>query len=295
MGGFFPVSPLIGIPNTSYAAQAGVMDGKWAARVVRGRKIIAEKTMTELDLDHLVGVIFGHARVEGLSRHAVAMCAGRLIQFARQYQQSGVCPNYEVGDLTRDSPVEEDGATGFSAVSPQPAANSEPSAASAAYSQGLDSMTPVGGIPQISQLAPQQLWLNSVENAALLLSAMVTYGAALSQDHLQAISENAAESLVHMWAARGDSESVLRKFSAMIQSCSLECHVERTGSGRTSLIIGNCEFIRVARELDPSSKIIPMGFPCRYHEMVARKVSSLVGTKISINTSSNGCTVVLSI
>ncbi|MHA2178782.1 MAG: hypothetical protein ACXAAK_10580, partial [Candidatus Thorarchaeota archaeon] len=60
MSNFYPVSPLVAIPNTSYGAQAGVMNEMWAMRVVRGRKIIAEKTMPELDLENMVGVAYGH-------------------------------------------------------------------------------------------------------------------------------------------------------------------------------------------------------------------------------------------
>ncbi|MHA1927424.1 MAG: hypothetical protein ACTSV2_02470, partial [Candidatus Thorarchaeota archaeon] len=99
---FYPISPMVGITNTSYAAQAGVLEDQWACRVVRGKKVIAEKTMIDMDLENFVGVIYGFIRVEGLSRHSVAMCAGRLMQFARRYQTSGVCPNFEVPDLVYD-------------------------------------------------------------------------------------------------------------------------------------------------------------------------------------------------
>ena len=102
MSDFYPISPAILITNTSYMAQAGVMNEMWACRVIRGKKILAEKTMSELDLENYVGVIYGNIRVEGLSRHAVAQCAGRLMQFSRQYQTSGIAPNYEVEGLVYD-------------------------------------------------------------------------------------------------------------------------------------------------------------------------------------------------
>jgi len=89
MSNFYPISPLVGITNTSYGAQAGVMDDKWAVRVVRGKKIIAEKPIPGLELDNIVGVAYGHIRVEGLSRHAVATMAGRLMQFARRSDVRG--------------------------------------------------------------------------------------------------------------------------------------------------------------------------------------------------------------
>ena len=56
MSNFYPISPLVAITNTSYGAQAGVMDEMWAVRVVRGKKIIAEKTIPNLELENIVGV-----------------------------------------------------------------------------------------------------------------------------------------------------------------------------------------------------------------------------------------------
>ena len=50
MSDFYPVSPLVAIPNTSYGAQVGVMNEMWAVRVVRGKKILAEKTMPALKI-----------------------------------------------------------------------------------------------------------------------------------------------------------------------------------------------------------------------------------------------------
>ncbi|MCK5265273.1 MAG: hypothetical protein KAR03_06665, partial [Candidatus Thorarchaeota archaeon] len=53
----------------------------------------------------IVGVAYGHIRVEGLSRHAVATMSGRLMQFGRKYQTAGVSPNYENPDLAYDDGI----------------------------------------------------------------------------------------------------------------------------------------------------------------------------------------------
>ena len=102
MSDFYPVSPLVVIPNSSYGAQIGVMNEMWAVRVVRGKKILAEKTMPALELDNIIGIAYGNIRVEGLSRLAVANMSGRLMQFGRKYQTAGICPNYEIPDLAYD-------------------------------------------------------------------------------------------------------------------------------------------------------------------------------------------------
>ncbi len=292
MSDFYPVSPVVGITNTSYGAQAGVMDGKWAARVIRGKKILAEKTINELDLDSLVGVIFGHARIEGLSRHAVAMCAGRLMQFARQYQQAGVCPSYDVGDLARDG----EGPQAEHAAGEASASISTDSASSSESTAEPDlSIAPLGAVPAIKQASWQALWQGSAEDRAVLLAQMAANGSALPQGGLQRMIDQAAEAIVRMWASSGSAEEIVQRFAATILSCSSESQLPKTGTDRMTIETGRCQMLRVAREMDPSGTIIPAGYPCAYHETIAKRVSSLVGLKIAINTSSSGCIVTVTV
>lgn len=292
MSDFYPVSPVVGITNTSYGAQAGVMDGKWAARVIRGKKILAEKTINELDLDSLVGVIFGHARIEGLSRHAVAMCAGRLMQFARQYQQAGVCPNYDVGNLTRDG---EDLKVEPAAAEENVSASVESMPSPQSTTELEPAITPLGAVPIVKQASWQALWQGSVEDRAVLLAQIAAYGSSLPPGGLERMFNQTAEALVHMWAASGSAEEIVQRFAATILSCSSESQLPKTGTDRMTIETGRCQLLRVARETDPSGAIIPACYPCAYHEMIAKKVSSLVGLKIAINTSSTGCIVTVTV
>jgi len=194
LSNFYPISPLVGITNTSYAAQAGVMEEKWACRVVRGKKILAEKTIHQLDLESYVGVIYGHIRLEGLSRHAVAQCAGRLMQFSRKYQTAGICPNYEVPDLVYD-----DGSS-------PAAASEETSEAKAESVSSIDdvSVTGVGAVPKLEPLEGVGLWQPAIASYGVTLAEVAAYGERLPDGHLDLMFENVANELVRMWSASGE-------------------------------------------------------------------------------------------
>jgi hypothetical protein len=290
MSDFYPISPLVGITNTSYGAQAGVMDEMWAVRVVRGKKIIAEKTIPGLELDNIVGVAYGHIRVEGLSRHAVATMAGRLMQYARKYQQSGVCPNYEIADLAY-----EDGTT----VAEQAVVAEGGVVRTQEEVSKLSSLPDmgVGEVPQIPRTIGEDAWRSIVQAHAALICEISSYAATLPTGHLELMFNRAADQLIHFWASSspGNPSIVLKKFGALIQSCSLESQLPKTGAGTATIESGNCEILRHCRTLDPSAAKIPAGYPCAFHEMVAKKISELTGVKVSVNTSSTGCIVGMSI
>ncbi|MFW9960758.1 MAG: hypothetical protein ACFFDV_07065 [Candidatus Thorarchaeota archaeon] len=290
MSNFYPISPLVGITNTSYGAQAGVMDDKWAVRVVRGKKIIAEKPIPGLELDNIVGVAYGHIRVEGLSRHAVATMAGRLMQFARTYQQAGVCPNYELTDLTY-----EDGTS----VGEQTIA-AEGGVVSTSTEESVISALPdirLGEIPQIPRTIGEAAWQAITEAHAALICEISAYGSSLPTGHLDMMFSKAADQLIHFWVTSNpdDSSAVLKKFGALIQSCSKESQLPKTGAGTATIETGMCDILRICRELDPNVTRIPSGYPCAFHEMLAKKISDVSGAKVSVNTSSTGCIVSMSI
>jgi len=270
MSDFYPISPLVNITNTSYAAQAGVMDEKWAVRVVRGKKIIAEKTMLDLDLDNIVGVAYGNIRVEGLSRHAIATMAGRLMQFARKYQTAGVCPNYEVPDLAYD-----DGTTlGEKAA----AASGEPSIADkeGSVTDELPDIR-VGAIPEIPKIKEDDAWNSAVEAQASFICEISGYAASLPAGHLDLMFTRAADQLIHYWVTSNESQ------------------MPKTGTGTATIETGTCEILRVCRDLDPDVSKIPAGYPCAFHEKIAAKLSELTGARVTVNTSSTGCIVNMSI
>ncbi|MFW9958360.1 MAG: hypothetical protein ACFFCT_09825 [Candidatus Odinarchaeota archaeon] len=290
MSNFYPISPLVGITNTSYGAQVGVMDEKWAVRVVRGKKIIAEKAIPGLELDNIVGVAYGHIRVEGLSRHAVATMAGRLMQYARTYQQAGVCPNYEITDL-----IYEDGTTiGEQAIA------AEGGVVHDLHEESAIATLPdirVGEVPQIPRAIGDAAWYTITEGYASLICEVSAYGSSLPKGHLDLMFNKAADQLIHFWVTSNpeDSAAVLKKFGALIQSCSKESQLPKTGTGTATIETGVCEVLRVCRELDPNVSKIPAGYPCAFHEILAKKISDVSGVKVSVNTSSTGCIVSMSI
>jgi len=287
MSDFYPISPLVSITNTSYAAQAGVMDEKWAVRVVRGKKIIAEKTMLDLELDNIVGIAYGNIRVEGLSRHAIATMAGRLMQFARTYQNAGVCPNYEVPDLAYD-----DGTTlGEKAA----AASGEPSLTD--KEESVTTELPdirVGAIPEIPKINEGEAWNSAIEAQASFICEISGYAASLPAGHLDLMFTRAADQLIHYWVISNPEDpggATLRSFGAMIQSCSYESQMPKTGIGTATIETGICEILRICRDLDPNVNKIPVGYPCAFHEKIAARISELTGARVTVNTSSTGCIV----
>lgn len=278
---FYPISPLVGITNTSHAAQAGVMDDKWACRVVRGKKIIAEKTMIAIELDNFVGVIYGHIKMEGLSRHAVAMCAGRLLQFARKYQQAGVCPNFEVPELVRGDGLPE------VEVEAQ-VTGDQPGAVEAAKEEFA--FAPVGQLPGIS-VSIKGLWEKSTEGHGVLLCEMAAYGAGLPEGHLEAMFERTANEMVRRWTDTSDPMNLVTRFGEFMFSFSNESQIPRTGTDNVNIEISPCKILQVARELDPSGSKLPAGYPCAFHELISKKVSEISDLRIIVNTSSTGCSV----
>ncbi len=290
MSDFYPVSPLVAIPNTSYGAQVGVMNEMWAVRVVRGKKILAEKTMPALELDNIIGIAYGHIRVEGLSRLAVANMSGRLMQFGRKYQTAGICPNYEINDLAY-----EDGTT----IGEQLAASSG-SPTVTDVGESVTTELPdirVGEIPSIPKISEESAWASTIEAQASLICEISAYAANLPEGHLDLMFTKATDQLIHYWVTSNpdDSNTALRKFGAMIQSCSKESQMPKTGTGTVTIETGTCEILRICRQLDPDVNKIPAGYPCAFHEKIAAKLSELTGARVSVNTSSIGCIVGMSL
>jgi hypothetical protein len=287
MSEFYPISPLVGITNTSYSAQAGVMNEMWACRVVRGKKVIVEKTISELDLDNYVGVIYGHIRVEGISRHAVAMCAGRLMQFARKYQASGISPNFDVPDLVYDDGRVTDSsgedASGSGGSAPADVAAVQPTLKAA----------PVGRLPDLMPVACRAQWESTIQSYGVLACEAAIYGASLPEGHLELMFSRAADELIGLWIDPEDPEAVLLRFAEMIYSCSADSQLPKTGMQSVTVETQGCGLLTAARQVDPEGTKLSFGYPCRFHEIVAEKVAAITGLKISVNTSSTGCIITM--
>ncbi len=290
MSDFYPISPLVMITNTSYGAQVGVMNEMWALRVVRGKKILTEKAISDLNLDNIVGIAYGHIRVEGLSRHAVATMSGRLMQFARQYQQAGICPNYEIPDLSYDDGTTVGDLAATSSGSPTAEAMGESVVAELSDIR-------VGEIPLIPRTINEHARKSIVESQAALICEISAYATTLPAGHLDLMFNKAADQLIHYWVTSDSSDpaAALKKFGALIQSCSNESQMPKTGTGTATIETGSCDLLRVCRALDPDVKKIPSGYPCAFHEMIAKRLAELTGTKVTVNTSSTGCIVGMSL
>ncbi len=289
MSGFYPISPLVGLTNTSYAAQAGVMNEKWACRVVRGKKILTEKTMPDLNLENFVGIIYGHIRVEGLSRHSVAMCAGRLMQFARRYQQSGVAPDFEVAGLIRqdgtktgvEAPISEstdEQPSGAPDISSEPLGTSE-----------LPGSQRMSDIPELSRLNPKETWDRLSTAFGVLLSEVATYGASLPEGHLDAMFDRAADREIAAWTDPENPASLVTGFCEMMYSCSDESQLPLTGTDNLTIEVSGCKLLRIGREIASKNESYPVGYPCQYHEKIAKKIAEITELNVSVNTSSTGC------
>ncbi len=262
------------------------MDEMWACRVIRGKKILIEKTMPELSLDNFVGIIYGHIRVEGLSRHAVAMCAGRLMQYARKYQSSGVCPNYEVPDFYYDD--------GESYIAVGDSSSSEGGSVATAEVHELPHM-PVGHLPTITPQEGKNAWKVIAETHGAAVCEFAIYAAGLSEGHLKAMFEQFADRLVHSWIDPEDPIILPIRFGELIYSCSGESQLPKTGTLNVSVETQGCVLLKMTREFDPDGSRMPAGYPCAFHEMIARKVAQVTDLKIGVNTSSTGCIVTMSI
>ncbi|MHA2320384.1 MAG: hypothetical protein ACXACG_01905, partial [Candidatus Thorarchaeota archaeon] len=235
-------------------------------------------------LENVVGVAYGHIRVEGLSRHAVAQMAGRLMQFARKYQTAGISPNYEIPDLAYD-----DGTTlGEIAAT----ARGDVPVEDTAPSPELPDMR-IGEIPPLPRTTGDAAWVTNIETHATMLCEAATYAAEMPKGHLDNMFNRVADALIHRWAMSNTEEpsTALTKFAALIQSCSDESQLPKTGSSTATIETGACKILSICRDLDPDASRIPSGYPCAFHELVAKKLSELSGVKISVNTSSTGCIV----
>ena len=288
MSDFYPISPLIAIPNSSYAAQAGVMEEKWAVRVVRGKKIISEKTTNDLQLENLVGLIFASIKVPGISRALLAQTAGRMMQFARKYQQAGVCPNYDNPDLVYD-----DGSADVAETSAGAQAQSAAQETEAA--QPALTPNPIGKLPEIPNAIGKNGWENLMEAHSVLLGEMASYGASLPEGHLDLMFNRVADLLLWMWTSSGDPYDPVIKFGQLIMSCSKESQTPSTTTGMVRIETGTCAILAAARQFDSDGTRIPAGYPCKFHELLAEKVSHVAGIIVDVNTSSTGCIVTMKI
>ncbi|MBD3160407.1 MAG: hypothetical protein GF309_16625 [Candidatus Lokiarchaeota archaeon] len=280
MSDFYPISPLVGIPNSSYAGQMGVLGDYWAVRVVRGKKILAEKEIPELMLENVVGVIYGHIRLEGLSRHTVARAAGRLMQFARRYQQSGLSPDYEVPDL-----VYEDGShTGTTQVQEEPVVE-EPI---------LETVT-VEKLPIISEKQPEEEIRTIIESHAFILSEMAAYGNSLPEGHLDLMFRQASLGIVRSWKNRGNPTSPVAKLAYLILACSHQSQVVDSDENSLRVTVDKCALLQESNNYEAIEGAFPARYPCIFHKLIAEHVAEAVDCGTKIELEDEGCRLTVSL
>jgi hypothetical protein len=211
--------------------------------------------------------------------------AGRLMQFARKYQSSGISPDYSVPGLVYDD--------GSSPAVVHASAETNESGVPLPEEAPTDTLPDMrlGEIPALPRIIGDDAWLTSVESHATMIAEMAAYGSALSSDHLDAMFGSVADQLIRRWADPSDPTVAVRKLAALIQSCAAESQLPKTGTDKATVETQNCNVLRICREIDPEFDRVPTSYPCALHESLAKKLSELTGLKISVNTSSTGCIV----
>jgi hypothetical protein len=104
-----------------------------------------------------------------------------------------------------------------------------------------------------------------------------------------------ADLLLWMWMISGDPYEPVVKFGQLIMSCSKESQIPTTTTGMARIETGTCAILEAVRKYDADGSRLPGGYPCKFHELLAEKVSHVAGITIDVNTSSTGCIVTMKI
>ncbi|MBS3794500.1 MAG: hypothetical protein KGY80_06370 [Candidatus Thorarchaeota archaeon] len=274
MSDFYPISPLVGIPNSSYAGQMGVLGDYWAVRVVRGKKILAEKEIPELMLENVVGVIYGHIRLEGLSRHTVARASGRLMQFARRYQQSGLSPDYEVPEL-----IYENGSQVGVSQAQEEQAVKEPA---------LERVN-IETLPIVSEKEPENENKTIIESHAFMISEMAAYGNSLPEGHLDLMFKQASLGTVREWKNRGKPTSPITKLAHLFLGCSKDSAVQTSEEDSLEITVENCSLLQESNNYEAVEGVFPARYPCVFHKLIGEHMAEVTKCGINIELRDDGC------
>lgn len=200
--GFRAVSPEVGIRNTSYRAQIGVIGDQWYVRVIRGKTILAEVPITELMIDHVLGAIYGNINLPFLNQLDVANAAARLMQFARRFATSGVAPKFPddhlvyqdgtkpSGEVVETPPPQPrpDFVSHPQAPQPQPSTVSSPAAseptAQSPFGVSTESSEDYYGVPETEIDLSDVGLVNASETKRIIGSMPTSYAKDLEGRHL---------------------------------------------------------------------------------------------------------------
>ncbi|MHA1701636.1 MAG: hypothetical protein ACTSUC_01990 [Promethearchaeota archaeon] len=107
--GFIPLSSQLGIPGTSYRIQLGLINDKWASRLLKGNNIIDSYIYKDEDVGELgfpnqnmiVGWVLRTIAIPNINPHQIMKTTQVLVKQARQKkeQQKVIAPVSETRDV----------------------------------------------------------------------------------------------------------------------------------------------------------------------------------------------------
>lgn len=107
--GFIPLSSQLGIPGTSYRIQLGLINDKWASRLLKGNNIIDSYVYKDEDVGELgfpnqnmiVGWVLRTIAIPNINPHQIMKTTQVLVKQARQKkeQQKVIAPVSETRDV----------------------------------------------------------------------------------------------------------------------------------------------------------------------------------------------------
>ena len=107
--GFIPLSSQLGIPGTSYRVQLGLINDKWASRLLKGNNIIDSYVYKDEDVGELgfpnqnmiVGWVLRTIAIPNINPHQIMKTTQVLVKQAKQKkeQQKVMAPVSETRDV----------------------------------------------------------------------------------------------------------------------------------------------------------------------------------------------------
>ncbi|MHA1131283.1 MAG: hypothetical protein ACTSQQ_10810, partial [Candidatus Helarchaeota archaeon] len=81
---FIPYSSPIGIPGSSYMAQVGKKDDRWAVRIVKGKEILEEGYFDELNGNKMIAFIIQNLAIPMINPYQISQSVKALIKQAER-------------------------------------------------------------------------------------------------------------------------------------------------------------------------------------------------------------------
>ena len=87
---FIPLSSQLGVAGTSYRIQLGKMSGNWAARILKGKDVVAQTTFTDATLNGnlVVGFVLKETAIPNLNPYQIMKTVQFLTREAQKNEQT---------------------------------------------------------------------------------------------------------------------------------------------------------------------------------------------------------------